>query len=60
MPALDTGDAIVRFYYLRSVSSGDQDGAIAAEELMSVSRDKTTGAVYAERLFYRTGPAVAK
>jgi hypothetical protein len=60
IPAADTGEAIVRYYYLRSVSSPDNSPAIAAEELLAVSRDKTSGAVSAERLFYRTGSVSAK
>ena len=53
MPSVDTDGETRRFYYLRSTSPNG-DGVIATrEELLSVTLDKYTLKVSAERIFFR-------
>ncbi|MDR1965093.1 MAG: hypothetical protein LBQ36_00160 [Synergistaceae bacterium] len=55
IPPVDTENAALRFYYLRSEATDGTGQVMSSEELLAVSRDKSSGAVEVTRLFHRAG-----
>jgi hypothetical protein len=58
LPRLETESSTRGFYWIRCVvrtGSTAKPGKISAEELLAVSIDKASGAISAERIFYRAG-----
>jgi hypothetical protein len=58
LPRLETEFSTRGFYWIRCVvrtGGAAKPGKISAEELLAVSVDKTSGAISAERVFYRAG-----
>jgi hypothetical protein len=58
LPRTETAFSERGFYWIRCVvrtGSAAKPGKISAEELLAVSIDRMSGAIFAERIFYRAG-----
>jgi hypothetical protein len=54
MPGVNSGDTVVRYYYLRSRASAGERSFFDSEEILAISHDKLRGETDVERILYRS------